>query len=96
MVGQVVTPCWLLSNGHSAPGADGRRLNGFHLSAGRFRQSSDYRFDSGHRLRVQQTGQGERDGYVLVESLLDGSVPEFPGLRVFSAGGDRKAKGLKS
>lgn len=78
VIGQAIAPCWLV-----ASGLDSRQgpLNGFALTGGRFRQVADYRFQGGEALRVEQRGQGGRPGgLVLVETLVNGRVPEFPGL----------------
>ena len=86
MIGQAIAPCWLYANGVGADGRPQPSLNGFRLSDGRYRQESHIRFDSGEQLFVQQVGRGQQadGGFVLVETLLRGDVPAFPGQRIVS------------
>lgn len=70
MVGLASTPCWILAS----PAKDGADIN--QLTSGRFQQQSQYEFDTGETLEVRNTGHGINGGYLVMETVINGKLPE--------------------
>lgn len=74
MVGYITAPCWQLAY---APNT--ATPNGLKATNGRFERQSQYRFLTGERLTVKQTGRGSdaNTGYLTMDVLVDGRTPRF-------------------